>query len=328
MDIAKENYMMKEINILFLSAGRRVELVKAFREAIEVSNTKGKIIAVDLLDTAPALYFADEFLQIRRVTDDGYVDELISICKEKHINLIIPTIDTELYVLSENKELIEKETGAKIMVSNKELIQVIRDKFKTHDFLNKHGFNTPKVISDKDIENKNYEFPLFIKPLDGSSSMNNFKINNEEELKFFRKYVNRPIIQTFVEGQEYCIDIFTDFEGNPITIVPKLRVAARAGEIMKGKIVKDKRIIEYMKKLIKIIKPVGEINVDCIVSDDKITIIEINGRFAGGSPMSFKAGANSPLNLIKLLNGEKLEYNEDYKDGMMGFRFDDCIYIK
>lgn len=319
---------MKQTNILFLSAGRRVELVKAFRKAMETSNTNGKIIAVDLQDTAPALYFADEFLQIRRVTEDGYIDDLIKICKEKNISLIIPTIDTELYILSQNKEKIENDTGAKIMVSDKNVISIIRDKFKTHDFLKENGFKTPRVITENDIDNKNYSFPLFIKPLDGSSSMNNFKVNNEEELNFFRKYVNKPIIQEFAEGQEYCVDIFTDFDGNPITIVPKLRVAARAGEIMKGKIVKEQRIINYMKKLVEVIKPIGEINVDCMVSENEISIIEINGRFAGGSPMSFEAGANSPLNLIRLLNGEKLTYNEDYQDGMLAFRFDDCVYIR
>ena len=94
---------MGEINILFLSAGRRVELIKAFRKAMKSSNTIGKLIAVDLVETAPALYFADEHLRIRRVLEEGYVDELIDICKNKNISLIIPTIDTELKVLSENK---------------------------------------------------------------------------------------------------------------------------------------------------------------------------------------------------------------------------------
>lgn len=318
---------MKNINILFLSAGRRVELIKSFRKAMDALNNEGKIIAVDLQNTAPALYFADKFLQIKRVTDDGYIDELINICIENNINLIIPTIDTELHLLSENKDLIEKATNAKIMVSDKDVIRIIRDKFKTHDFLKANGFETPRVITDEDIKNKNYSFPLFIKPLDGSSSINNFKVNNDEELSFFKKYVNNPIIQEFVEGNEYCVDIFTDFEGNPITIVPKLRVAARSGEIMKGKIVKEKRIIEYMKQLVKVLKPLGEINVDCMVTEDYISIIEINGRFAGGSPMSFEAGANSPMNLIRLINGERLNYNEDYKDGMLALRFDDCVYI-
>lgn len=318
---------MKDINILFLSAGRRVELIKSFRAAMNENNINGKIIAVDLKEDAPAIFFADEYFKIRPVKEEGYIEDVVKICNDKNISLIIPTIDTELSILSENKGYIEKNTNAKVMVSDKNVISIIRDKFKTYRFLKQNGFNTPKVIFKNDIDSENYKFPLFIKPLDGSSSINNFKINNKLELDFFMNYVPNPIIQEFAEGNEYCVDIFTDFNGNAITIVPKLRAAARTGEISKGIIKKDRRIIEEMKRLVEVLKPVGEINVDCMVSDETISIIEINGRFAGGAPMSFKAGANSPLNLIKLLQGESLEYNEDYDDGFMVLRYDDAVSI-
>ena len=83
-----------------------------------------------------------------------------------------------------------------------------------------------------------------------------------------------------------------------------------------------------IKRLVSVLKPIGEINVDCIINNELVYIIEINGRFAGGSPMSFNAGANSPLNLIKLLKNEKLDYNEEYKEGMIALRFDECIYLE
>ena len=56
-------------------------------------------------------------------------------------------------------------------------------------------------------------------------------------------------------------------------------------------------------------------------------IIEINGRFAGGSPISFKAGANSPKKIYQLLMNEELQYNEDFEDGFIALRFDDAVYI-
>ena len=61
---------------------------------------------------------------------------------------------------------------------------------------------------------------------------------------------------------------------------------------------------------------------------DEIFFIEINPRFGGGAPMSIRAGANSILNLIKIKNGEKLSYNENYRDGLVFSRFDDCVIIK
>lgn len=318
---------MEKTNILFLSVGRRVELVKAFKDAMNSEGVIGDLVGVDFQENAPALYFTDKFSKICAITDVNYIDELIDLCREYQISLVIPTIDTELEILSRNKDRIEKASGSKIMVSSESIINIIRNKNNTYKFLIKNGFKTPRVIMDSDLKSKNYQFPLFVKPLDGSSSMNNFKVNNEEELNFFRKYVKNPIIQEFIDGIEYCVDVFNDFEGNVITIVPKLRVASRAGEIMKGTIVKDRNIIKLIQKLMKKLKACGEINVDCMIKGEEIYIIEINGRFAGGAPMSFKAGANSPVNLLKLLRGEKLAYNEDYEEEMVALRFDNCIYL-
>lgn len=316
------------INVLFSSVGRRVELVEAFREAKEELNLEGTLIGADMDELAPALKFVDKSYIVPRIKSSNFIDSIIDICKKEKISLIVPTLDTELLVYAKNKERIEKEAGAKVMVSNEETIEIIRNKIKTYEFLKNKGFKVPKLVTKEDINLNNYNLPLFIKPLDGSSSINNFKINNEKELEFFSSYVPNPIIQEFAEGQEYCVDVFTDFDGNILSVSPKVRLAHRGGEITKGKIVIDKDIINLAKELCNTLKFSGEINFDCIKAKDGINIIEINGRFAGGSPMSFKAGANSPKKLYKLLRGEKLEYSEEIKDGFIGLRFDSCVYIK
>ncbi|MDM0692003.1 ATP-grasp domain-containing protein [Clostridium perfringens] len=318
---------MSKINVLFSSVGRRVELVESFKEAKKELGIEGNLIGVDMDELAPALNFVDKKYIVPKILSDEFIISIIEICKKENISLIIPTLDTELMVYAKNKDLIEKETGAKVMVSNEDTIKIIRNKIETNDFLESKGFKVPKVIGISDIEKNNYEFPLFIKPLDGSSSINNFKINNKKELEFFSSYVKNPIIQEFAEGQEYCVDVFTDFDGNIITVTPKIRLAYRGGEITKGKIVKDKDIVELAKKLCNVLKFCGEINFDCIKNKDGISIIEINGRFAGGSPMSFKAGANSPKNLYELLRGKKLEYFENIQEELIALRFDSCIFI-
>lgn len=318
---------MRDINILFSSAGRRVELINSFRKAKENMNIKGNFIGVDIDKLAPALNFVDKKYIVPRLNSSEFIPTIIDICKKENIALIIPTIDTELEVYSKNKALIEKETNTKVMVSDIDVISKVRDKIATYNFLKREGFDVPRLITEQDIDNKNYTFPLFIKPLDGSSSINAFKIQNEKELMFFKDYVPNPMIQEFADGQEYCVDVFSDFDSNIITTVPKLRLAHRSGEITKSKIVKDREIIELSKRLVEVLKPKGEINFDCIKTKDSIKIIEINGRFAGGAPISFKAGANSPENLYKILLGETLEYNENYNDGMIALRFDDAIFL-
>lgn len=186
------------------------------------------------------------------------------------------------------------------------------------------AFGIPKKIN---INDKNIKFPLFIKPIDGSSSINTFKVNNMDELKFFSSYINKPIIQEFIEGEEYTVDAFLDFDSNVITIVPRKRIATRSGEISKGKIVKDREIINDIKKVLQLLKPIGQITIQCMKTDKGIKYIEMNPRFGGGAPMSIKAGANSCENLYRILQNEKLSYNENYKENITFLRFDSAIML-
>ena len=315
-------------NVMILSVGRRVELVKRFKRAAKELKIKSKIIGVDINNLAPALYFCDEKVLIPSINKKNYIDSLIDICKKYDIKLIIPTIDTELLKISENIELFES-IGVKVNISSNEVIQICRNKKNTQKWLEENNLCVPRMITDEDLKNKNYEFPLFIKPLDGSSSINAFKIENQKELDFFKEYVPNPIIQEMVYGIEYTIDVFCDFKSNPITIVPRQRIAVRSGEILKGIIDKDRVIISEIKKIVNLLKPVGHITIQCIKShDNKVNILEINPRFGGGAPMSIDAGADSPKNLYRILMGEKLEYNENYKDKLYFSRFDDAIMIE
>lgn len=316
------------MNILILSVGRRVELVKLFKDTAKKMNIKSNIIGADLSNTAPAIYFCDNFYLIPRIGTDNYIESIIEICKKENIKLIVPTIDTELEIMSKNKNIIESQTGAKVLISDESVINVCRNKINTQAFFDENNLGAPKIVNEECIKNKNYKFPLIIKPLDGSSSINVFKLYSEKELNFFKEYVKNPIIQELIEGTEFTVDVFCDFNSKPITIVPRQRIATRSGEISKGKIVKDRIIIEDVKKLLAILKPIGHITIQCIkTKDDQIKYIEINPRFGGGAPMSIKAGANSCANLYKLLQGETLEYDEDYKDNLIFLRFDDSIML-
>ena len=315
------------INILILSAGRRVELVKRFKTAAQRLNIEGKVVAADMSDYAPAIYFADTYRLLPRIDSGEYIDALTDICNKENITLIVPTIDTELPILSKNRAYIESHTKAKILLSSDEVIDVCCYKDKTQNFFEKHDFGTPHLLNETDLNRKNYKFPLFIKPKNGSSSINTFKVENEDQLAFFREYIDEPIIQEYIQGTEYSVDVFCDLESNPITIVPRIRLAMRSGEISKGKIDKNREIIEEARRMVNILKPVGQITIQCMKTCDGIKYIEINPRFGGGAPMSIDAGANSCENIYRILLGENLSYNEDYNDSHLFLRFDEGIEL-
>ena len=112
---------------------RRIELLQTFRNAALVLNKEQKIYGADMAGTAPALAYCDYVRRVVAMKDPGYIQNLLDICAADNINLLIPTIDTDLLVLSENKEQFE-EIGTRVMISAPEMIRICRDKNNTSQF--------------------------------------------------------------------------------------------------------------------------------------------------------------------------------------------------
>jgi len=315
------------INILFTGAGRRIELIQAFRQAALILDKQIRIFGADITRTAPALAYCDAIRIVKPMKDPGYIDDLLSVCKEEKINIIIPTIDTDLLVLSKNKELFENE-GIRVLISAPDKIQICRDKNNTSKFFIDCGLAAPMPVNDW----KKYKggYPAFIKPKDGSSSINAFKVNDEDELRTYSKQINDYIVQPFIDGEEYTVDIFCDFEGNPVFITPRQRVQVRAGEVLKTKITKDEIVEEEIKALCEAFKPCGPLTVQFIRQKETGInyYIEINPRFGGGAPLSMKSGAKSAEAILKLLDSETVNWLDySIQDNAVYSRFDQSVRI-
>lgn len=317
--------MNREIRILFTSVGRRVELMQMFKNAARRLNISIKLYGADITEDAPALFFCDYTRKVCRIGQQQYIPQLLHICKEDQIDLLIPTIDTDLFILSQKKTEFE-QIGTKVLISAEDKIMLCRDKRLTADFYITCGVDSPKPV-DK-IEKYQGKFPAFIKPKDGSSSIDAYRADTLEELKMLSERVKDYIIQPFIAGREYTIDVLCDFNGNPIYVTPRERLAVRSGEVLKTQITQDDRMIEESLKVIKGFCPYGPITLQLIREEEtgKDYFIEINPRFGGGAPLSMMAGADAALALLKLLLGEKILYQQKAaKHGMIYSRFDQCI---
>lgn len=315
------------MKILFTCVGRRVELIQAFRSAAKTLNKDLTIYGVDYSETAPALFFCDQRKKVCKISDCKYIPTLLSICKEEKIDAVIPTIDTDLLLLSENKGRFEA-FGTKVIISDLDKIQICRDKLKTAEFFLNTGLRTPIPVADWASYNGGY--PAFIKPKDGSSSVNAYKVSDSKELEIYANEINEYIVAPFINGTEYTVDVFCDFYGNPIYITPRIRMAVRSGEVLKTKISQDRKIISETEILIKKFNPCGALTVQLIRDNEteEDYFIEINPRFGGGAPLSMKAGANSAEAIIKLLQDEKLRFVENAaKDGAIFSRFDQSVCV-
>ena len=171
-------------------------------------------------------------------------------------------------------------------------------------------------------------YPAFIKPKDGSSSINAFKIDNEEELKVNAEQMDDYAVWPFVSGHEYTIDIFCDWNGNPVSIILRVQLQVRAGEVLKTKIHMDETMISESKVLCYAFKPCVPTTLQRIRDDAGIDwYIEINPRFGGGAPLSMKAGARRAEAILKLMDEESV-VEQSIADGAICSRFDQYVCIK
>ncbi|MEK3725215.1 ATP-grasp domain-containing protein [Paenibacillus sp. FSL H8-0034] len=319
-----------KINILFTSSGRRMSLLRDFKELFVQKKINGKIMTADLRATAPTAFISDTHFIVPRVTDHNYIMELLRICQLGDVDIIIPLIDTELVIFSENRHVFE-EIGVKLLVSSKELNEIASDKTKTYKFFQDKHISTPKVYSEDELHKKQYEFPLLIKPFDGSSSKGVVKINNEKELYFFKDYIPNAMVQEYVVGEEYTVDVMVDFNGNIRTVVPRLRLETRAGEVSKGVTKKDHEIIAAVQHVVKVLPgAVGCITLQCFKKENgEITFIEINPRFGGGIPLSIEAGANFPLWVVQMCSGETFsEGDYNWRENLTMLRYDEAVFTE
>lgn len=319
-------------NILFTCIGRRVSLLESFRGSAKELNLDTEIIGVDSTALSPALEMCDHKHVVHNVEHPKYLSELLRITKKHNVKLLIPTTDHDLLILAQNREKFEK-IGCFVHVSSPEVIKICQNKKLTYKFLKSNSFGTPDTIAAATaLRKKNFKYPCFMKPWDGSASKFIQVAANREELSFYARHIENCIVQDFADGDEYTCDVFVDFKSRVRCVVPRKRLEVRSGEVSKGQIKKIPEIITQVRELVKTLKAgPGVITVQLMYSGkDHIKFIEINPRFGGGAPLSIKAGANFPKWLLTLLSSpeKSIRANDKcYKDNLIMLRYDAEVWI-
>ncbi len=317
------------MNIMFTCVGRRVELLHAFRRAAEKLGVGLTVHGADMSWFAPAMHHVDVAHVIPALSDPDHIDALLEIVRKRKIDMVIPLIDSELMALSEAWERF-RELGCSAVVSSEDVIHTCQDKLLTYKKLKQAGIDTPATWScTAAIKKKLLDFPLFMKPREGSAGMGNYKIHDIDDLTVLARRVPSPIVQEFVEGTEHTLDVYTGFDGIPRCVVPRRRLEVRNGEVSKGLIVKNRRIMAVGRTVALALGDCrGVITVQCIVTAEKrIRVIEINPRFGGGAPLGIRAGADFPLWLMAEHLGRPVTIKPaDFEDNVAMLRFDDSVF--
>jgi carbamoyl-phosphate synthase large subunit len=315
------------VNVLLTAASRRVPLVLAFRNALRSLGLPGQVIATDVNPLSPAVHVADRAYRVPLSTDPAYLPELLAICEAENVRLAVPTIDDELALFAEAGERF-RGVGTLPVCSPVETARACDDKFETCRVLRSAGVSAAVSYLAAGLP-ADVPMPLFIKPRVGRGAVGAFQVRNRRELEFFLDYVSNPVLQELLDGPEYTIDVLCDFDGRPLSVVPRERVVIRAGVIDRGRTVKSQALIDLALATCRAMRFAGPINIQCRMRGDVPVIIEINPRFSGGIPLTIAAGADFPRMLLRLALGLDVPPAiGEFEDGLWMTSYESGIFLE
>lgn len=314
------------LNVLITAGSRRVPLVRAFQRAV-AQHRGGNVIVTDVNPLSPAVHAANRAYRVPLASDPGYLDAVLEIARGEQVSLVVPTIDDEL-VLFGRAAARFREQGIRVAVSPPQTSELCEDKYATCRYLNERGLPAAPSWLPAELPAA-AGFPLFIKPRRGRGSVGAYPVRTRRELDFFVDYVPDPVVQSYLEGPEFTIDMLCDFSGQPLSIVPRRRDVIRAGVSDRGRTVNDPALIRVAERCAAMLQFAGAVNIQCRLVDGVPVIFEINPRFSGGIPLTIQAGADFAQMLLMLAMGRKVAPSiGEFRDNLWMTSFESSFFLE
>lgn len=329
------------MNILLTSVGRRSYLVEYFKAAVQPN---GQVIAANSEALTSGMIAADKAYTVPRVDSKDYVNKILEICAVENIGLVVSLFDIDLPYLAAAKSEFEA-LGICLVVSDENIIDIANDKWQTYEFLLDNKLPTPLtyknlVSFETALESSEVKFPVIIKPRWGMGSLSVYKANSIDDVRFFVSYCKNAIessylnilshelnesvlIQEFITGREFGIDVFNDLQATKLVTVVKEKVAMRSGETDVAIVVDESLICDLADQVGEKLEHIGNLDIDILLDKgDHPYILEFNARFGGGYPFSHLAGVDFPTLLIQMAKGLELDRSLlEFKVGTKGMKF-------
>lgn len=294
------------MNILILSVGTRNKIVQYFKRALAEN---GRVIVTDMSAIAPAIYEADRYYLVPRITEPGYPDIILDICRKEQISGVLSLIDPELSLLAANRERFA-EIGVTVIGSDYTLCERALDKMKMFRWLTAHGYPCAKSYIDKnaffaDADAGLIRYPVFVKPVRGSASIAISKAFDRETIELLFARDGNLMIQEFLNGQEIGADCYIDMvSGELVSVFTKKKLLMRAGETDKAVSFKDSKLFDMIRRFVKESGWRGQIDIDIFEVEGTYYISEVNPRFGGGYPHAYECGCDHMKLIVNNLQGQ------------------------
>jgi len=304
--------------------------MQCFARAMEALGVTGKLIASDITAASPAFQKADVGVLVPPARRVEYFPVLQDVIQKHRVGLIVPVTDLDLRSLARHRDECAA-MGCTVMIGSEATITLCRDKAQTNALISKAGLATVKTITLGEFLQKPF-YPCFIKPLYGSASVGTALIRSDKHLRaHINTYGELMIVQEYVPGQEYTVDVYRSRDGQVRSVVPRQRLLVRSGEVEKGITVKDAELIRTTAILAAKLPDIwGVFCCQCRRSGNgPVHFLEVNPRFGGGAPLTIAAGANLPLYLLQEVLGLPITAEmSNFTDRLLMLRYDEAVFVQ
>lgn len=319
------------MNILFCSAGRRVELLKDFRKSLSEGS---RMIATDMSIYAPAIYMADAHYLVPSIYDESYLPTILEICRKEKIDAITTLIDPEIGILAKNRKAFEV-LGITVLAPYEETAELCFDKYKMFLYLQEKGIPTPYTCGSFDeareaVESGRLTLPVFVKPRTGSGSVGARRVETLEELRQAWNVEPKLIAQELMEGVDMDADVYVDtLSHQPVSIFAKRKLETKIGGASKTVSFRDEKLERFLLEALADLQFNGPIDVDLFCRDGEYYLSEINPRFGGAYLHAHGAG----VDFVKLIeNNMHGVANEpcfgNYEENLVMMMYDSVVIEK
>lgn len=241
---------------------------------------------------------------------EKYLDEILNICHQENINVVLPLTDIEIDFLDLKRERFA-QAGVDLYIQSSEVLKIVRDKYA----LNAYFKNDPKVNSIPTYPSGNciekLKFPCFAKPRKGRSSEGVTVINNEQELQIIRQK-DDYIIQEFVEGNVYTVDYVRSSQfQQDFSLARKELLRTKNGAGLTVEVGRNDELQALTAYIGRTLNVNGCVNIEYICCEDKYYMIDINPRFSAGIAFSRLAGYDMVKNHLCCFQGRPIHNSVD-----------------
>ncbi|HLW94918.1 MAG TPA: ATP-grasp domain-containing protein [Solirubrobacteraceae bacterium] len=274
------------MNVLLVSAGRRVELVDLFRTA----SRGGRVVAVDIDPLAPALYRADAAEAVPRVEEAGFIERLLELCGRHQIGLVAATTDRELVILAESAGRFEAQ-GARVAVGAAPAVRTALDKLACSRALAEQMIDVVPTEPWRAGESSPFGHPVVVKPKGGAAA------EGVRTISAAAQWTDPPagdewLVQPLIDAPEITIDALASDPGRIVSLGARRRLKVRGGEVERAVTVHGEPFVELAGRIAVALALSGPFNFQIFIPEDGPPLVgELNPRLGGGLPLSEHAGA-------------------------------------